>query len=67
MHNERIIIAGFGGQGILTMGQLIAQAALDEGRQVSWLPSYGPAMRGGTANCNVIVDDDEIASPIAPR
>ena len=64
MHNERIIIAGFGGQGILTMGQLIAQAALDEGRQVSWLPSYGPAMRGGTANCNVIVDDDEIASPI---
>jgi 2-oxoglutarate ferredoxin oxidoreductase subunit gamma len=64
VHNERIIIAGFGGQGILTMGQLIAQAALDEGRQVSWLPSYGPAMRGGTANCNVIVDDDEIASPI---
>ncbi len=64
MHNERIIIAGFGGQGIMTMGQLIAQAALDEGRQVSWLPSYGPAMRGGRANCNVIVDDEEIASPI---
>lgn len=64
MHNERIIIAGFGGQGIMTMGQLLAQAALDEGRQVSWLPSYGPEMRGGTANCDVIVDDDEIASPI---
>nr|NLI51704.1 2-oxoacid:ferredoxin oxidoreductase subunit gamma [Propionibacterium sp.] len=64
MHNERIIIAGFGGQGILTMGQLLAQAALDEGRQVTWLPSYGPAMRGGTANCNVIVDDAPIASPV---
>jgi len=64
MHNERIIIAGFGGQGIMTMGQLLAQAALDEGRHTTWLPSYGPEMRGGTANCDVIVDDDEIASPV---
>lgn len=64
MRNERTIIAGFGGQGIMTMGQLLAQAGLDEGRNVSWLPSYGPEMRGGTANCDVIVDDDEIASPV---
>lgn len=64
MHNERIILAGFGGQGIMTMGQLLAQAAMDEGRHVSWLPSYGPEMRGGTANCDVIVDDAEIASPV---
>ena len=64
MHNERIILAGFGGQGIMTMGQLLAQAGLDEGRHVTWLPSYGPEMRGGTANCDVILDDAEIASPI---
>lgn len=64
MRNERIIIAGFGGQGIMTMGQLLAQAGLDEGRHVSWLPSYGPEMRGGTANCDVIIDDAEIASPV---
>lgn len=64
MHNERIIIAGFGGQGIMTMGQLLAQAALDEGREVTWLPSYGPEMRGGTANCHVIIHDIPIASPI---
>lgn len=64
MHNERIILAGFGGQGVMTMGQLLAQAGLDEGRHVSWLPSYGPEMRGGTANCDVIVDDEEIASPV---
>lgn len=64
MHNERIIIAGFGGQGVMTMGQMLAQAALDEGRHTSWLPSYGPEMRGGTANCDVIIDDAEIASPI---
>jgi len=64
MSTERVIIAGFGGQGIMTMGQLLAQAGLDEGRHVTWLPSYGPEMRGGTANCDVVEDDVEIASPI---
>lgn len=62
--HEEIIIAGFGGQGILSAGRIIAQAGMFEGRQVSWLPSYGPEMRGGTANCNVIISDDQVASPI---
>ena len=51
MMEERIIVAGFGGQGVLMLGKLLAQAALLEGREVTWLPSYGPEMRGGTANC----------------
>ena len=55
MMEERIIVAGFGGQGVLMLGKLLAQAALLEGREVTWLPSYGPEMRGGTANCNVIM------------
>ena len=63
-HTERCIIAGFGGQGILLMGQLLAEAGMNENRQVSWLPSYGPEMRGGTANCTVIVSEREIPSPI---
>jgi len=61
---ERDIFAGFGGQGVLLMGQLLAQAALDENCQVAWLPSYGPEMRGGTANCSVTVSDKPVASPI---
>lgn len=61
---HRIIIAGFGGQGILMIGKLLAQAGMQEGRQVSWLPSYGPEMRGGTANCNVIISDEMIGAPI---
>jgi len=61
---ERDIFAGFGGQGVLLMGQLLAQAALLEGVNVVWLPSYGPEMRGGTANCSVTVSDRFIASPI---
>lgn len=61
---DRIIIAGFGGQGVLSLGQFIAYAAMYEGKEVSWLPSYGPEMRGGTANCSVCVDDKQIASPI---
>lgn len=61
---QQIIFAGFGGQGILSMGRFIAHAGLHEGRHVSWLPSYGPEMRGGTANCNVIVSDEEVGSPI---
>lgn len=58
-----IIIAGFGGQGVLFGGQLMAYAALDAGMEVSWIPSYGPEMRGGTANCTVIIADEEIGSP----
>jgi len=59
-----IIIAGFGGQGVLFAGQVLAYAALDEGKMVTWIPSYGPEMRGGTANCTVIVSDEEIGSPL---
>jgi 2-oxoglutarate ferredoxin oxidoreductase subunit gamma len=61
---EQVIMAGFGGQGVMSMGQLLAYSGMLEGKNVSWLPSYGPEMRGGTANCNVIVSDDEIGSPI---
>ena len=59
-----IIIAGFGGQGVLFGGQLLAYAGMDEGKEVTWIPSYGPEMRGGTANCTVIVSDEEIGSPL---
>jgi len=62
--NEQVIIAGFGGQGVMSMGQLIAYAGMMAGKNVSWLPSYGPEMRGGTANCCVIVSDDNVGSPI---
>ncbi len=58
-----ILIAGFGGQGVLFAGQLLAYAAMDSGHEVTWIPSYGPEMRGGTANCTVIISDDEIGSP----
>ncbi|HSM92514.1 MAG TPA: 2-oxoacid:acceptor oxidoreductase family protein [Anaeromyxobacteraceae bacterium] len=64
---EEIVIAGFGGQGALSMGQLIAYAAMTEGKEVSWMPSYGPEMRGGTANCIVIVSGERISSPIVTR
>jgi 2-oxoglutarate ferredoxin oxidoreductase subunit gamma len=63
MQNE-IIIAGFGGQGVLFGGQVLAYAAMDTGKEVTWIPSYGPEMRGGTANCTVIIADDEIGSPL---
>ncbi len=59
-----IIIAGFGGQGALFAGQVLAYAAMDSGHQVTWIPSYGPEMRGGTANCTVIIADEEIGSPL---
>lgn len=62
--NQEIIISGFGGQGVLFAGQLLAYAALEEGRHVTWIPSYGPEMRGGTAHCTVIVSDEEIGSPL---
>lgn len=61
---EKIIIAGFGGQGVLSLGQFIAYAAIADGKEVTWLPSYGPEMRGGTSNCSVVVSDDKVASPI---
>lgn len=59
-----ILLAGFGGQGILFTGKFLAYAGLLEGREVSWLPSYGPEMRGGTANCSVILSDEPIGSPL---
>ena len=61
---EKILIAGFGGQGIMLMGELLAYAAMMEGKQVTYMPSYGPEMRGGTANCSVIISDKQISSPI---
>lgn len=64
---EKIIIAGFGGQGVLSLGQFIAYAAIADGKEVTWLPSYGPEMRGGTSNCSVVVCDKEVASPIVAR
>lgn len=63
MHEE-IIFAGFGGQGVLFVGQLLAYTALEEGRHVTWIPSYGPEMRGGTANCTVVISDEPIGSPV---
>jgi len=63
----QIILAGFGGQGILFAGKLIAYAGMLKGKEVSWLPSYGPEMRGGTANCHVIISDEKIASPIVQK
>lgn len=59
-----ILLAGFGGQGILFAGKVIAYAGLVDGREVSWLPSYGPEMRGGTANCSVTISDEPIGSPL---
>ena len=61
---KEIIISGFGGQGVLFAGQVLAYAAMDLGKVVTWIPSYGPEMRGGTANCTVVIADDEIGSPL---
>ena len=61
---EELIIAGFGGQGVMVMGQLLSYAGLHEAKNVSWIPSYGPEMRGGTANCSVVISDERIGSPI---
>jgi 2-oxoglutarate ferredoxin oxidoreductase subunit gamma len=65
--SHEIIVAGFGGQGVLSMGLIIAYAALKEEKEISWMPSYGPEMRGGTANCIVIVSDSRISSPIVTQ
>ncbi len=62
--NKQILIAGFGGQGILFSGKFLAYEGLIDGKEVSWLPSYGPEMRGGTANCSIIISDTKIGSPI---
>jgi 2-oxoglutarate ferredoxin oxidoreductase subunit gamma len=62
---EEIIIAGFGGQGILFMGTLLAQAAMESGLQVTFFPSYGAEMRGGTANCTVIISNEQVGSPVS--
>ncbi len=59
-----LIFAGFGGQGVMSMGMAMTYAAMFEGMQVSWLPSYGPEMRGGTANCMVVISDKPVASPL---
>jgi 2-oxoglutarate ferredoxin oxidoreductase subunit gamma len=67
MKNCEVILAGFGGQGILFMGKLLAFAAMLNGKKLSWLPSYGPEMRGGTANCHVIINDHPIGSPIVTK
>ncbi len=64
MIDERIIVAGFGGQGVMMIGKLLAHSGMTEDRNVSWLPSYGPEMRGGTANCNVIISEHIIGAPV---
>ena len=61
---EEIIIAGFGGQGVLSMGKIMCYSGIVQGQEVTWMPSYGPEMRGGTANVTVIISDDRISSPI---
>jgi len=61
---EEIIIAGFGGQGVLSMGKILAYSGIMQNQEVSWFPSYGPEMRGGTANVTVIISDDRISSPV---
>jgi 2-oxoglutarate ferredoxin oxidoreductase subunit gamma len=68
MQND-VIMAGFGGQGILLIGKMLAYAGMREGKEVSWLPSYGPEMRGGTCNCTVVISDRPVGSPVirSPR
>lgn len=61
---EEIIIAGFGGQGVLSMGKILAYSGIMQDKEVSWMPSYGPEMRGGTANVTVIISDERISSPV---
>lgn len=61
---QEMILAGFGGQGVLLMGQLLTYAGMIENKHVSWIPSYGPEMRGGTANCSVIISDEPVGAPI---
>lgn len=64
MSTKKIYIAGFGGQGVLLIGQMLAYAAMFDDKEVTWMPAYGPEMRGGTANCTVCISDKKIASPV---
>jgi len=64
MSTQRVCCAGFGGQVVLSMGKLLAYAGMLEGKEVSWCPSYGPEMRGGTANCSIVVSDEPVGSPV---
>ncbi len=64
MQQEEFLFAGFGGQGVMFVGQLLAYAGMDEGLEVTWIPSYGPEMRGGTAHCFVVISEKPIGSPI---
>jgi len=65
--NWQIILAGFGGQGMLFLGQLLAYGAMEEGKHTTWMPSYGPEMRGGTANCTVVISEKRVSSPIVSK
>ncbi len=67
MKTIKLVSAGFGGQGVLTLGQLVALMGMKKDYAVSWLPSYGPEMRGGTANCQVVVDEKEVGSPLVAQ
>lgn len=64
---EEVVIAGFGGQGVLSMGMILCYSGMMENKEVSWMPSYGPEMRGGTANCIAIVSDEKVSSPIIAK
>jgi len=66
MQND-VILAGFGGQGVLLVGKMLAYAGMADGKEVSWLPSYGPEMRGGTCNCTVVISDKPVGSPVVER
>ena len=66
MQND-VIVAGFGGQGVLLIGKMLAYAGMADGKEVSWLPSYGPEMRGGTCNCTVVISDKPVGSPVVER
>lgn len=66
-NTDRLIFAGFGGQGVMSMGQMLAYAGMIEGKEVTWCPSYGPEMRGGTANCAVVLSDEMVGSPIISK
>lgn len=65
--NWQMILAGFGGQGMMFLGQLFSYAAMEENKNTTWIPSYGPEMRGGTANCSVVISDKKVSSPIVSR
>ena len=67
MKKCEMIVAGFGGQGVLSLGQVVAYAGMYDGKSVTWLPSYGPEMRGGTANCSVVVSDTDVANPMISK